>query len=170
MATQQRIDLVKKVYSKTEYPRIIDTQFNQLGVMSVNEQLATTITVTQFFEYYNELFYEIPAFGETNSHEYLVVTSGEYINFDGNNAEIEALQNEIAQLRRDLLQAQIEKAEALTGRSLGITPDNVDVTNLSGNSEYSNLLNEINTNPAVNTTNTTIVSNTPSNPTSQVIG
>jgi hypothetical protein len=156
MATQQRIDLIKKVYSKTEYPRIIDTQFNQLGVVSVNEQLATTITVTQFFEYYNELFYEIPAFGNTNSHEYLVVTSGEYINFDGNNAEIEALQNEIAQLRKDLLQAQIDKAEALTGKPLGINVDNVDVTNISGNSEYNNLLKEANSSPSVNTTSTVV--------------
>jgi hypothetical protein len=170
MATEQRIDLLKKVYSKTQYPRIIDTQFNQLGVMSVNEQLATTITVTQFFEYYNELFYEIPAFGDTNSHEYLVVTSGEYINFDGNNAEIEALQNEIAQLRKDLLQAQIDKAEALVGRPLGINVDNVDVTDISGNSEYSNILKEVNSNPAVNTTDTTVVGNNPSNPTSQAIG
>ena len=72
MATEQRIDLIKKVYSKSEYPRIIDTKFNQLGVMSVNEQLATTITVNQFFEYYNELFYEIPAFGATN---YLILYS-----------------------------------------------------------------------------------------------
>jgi hypothetical protein len=169
MATEQRIDLIKKVYSKTEYPRIIDTQFNQLGVMSVNEQLATTITVNQFFEYYNELFYEIPAFGATNSHEYLVITSGDYINFEGNNAEIQALQNEIAQLRKDLLQAQIEKAEALVGKPLGINIDNVDVTNLSGNSEYNNILKEVNSNPAVNTTNTTIVSNTPSNATPQAV-
>ena len=169
MATEQRIDLIKKVYSKTQYPRIIDTQFNQLGVMSVNEQLATTITVNQFFEYYNELFYEIPAFGATNSHEYLVITSGDYINFEGDNAEIQALQNEIAQLRKDLLQAQIEKAEALVGRPLGINVDDVDVTNLSGNSEYNNILKEVNSNPAVNTTNTTVVSNSPSNPTSQAV-
>jgi len=169
MATEQRIDLIKKVYSKTEYPRIIDTQFNQLGVMSVNEQLATTITVNQFFEYYTELFYEIPAFGATNSHEYLVITSGDYINFEGDNAEIQALQNEIAQLRKDLLQAQIEKAEALVGRPLGINVDNIDVTNLSGNSEYANILKEVNSNPAVNTTNTTIVSNTPSNATPQAV-
>ncbi len=169
MATEQRIDLIKKVYSKTQYPRIIDTQFNQLGVMSVNEQLATTITVNQFFEYYTELFYEIPAFGATNSHEYLVITSGDYINFEGDNAEIQALQNEIAQLRKDLLQAQIEKAEALVGRPLGINVDDVDVTNLSGNSEYANILKEVNSNPAVNTTNTTIVSNTPSNATPQAV-
>jgi hypothetical protein len=169
MATEQRIDLIKKVYSKSEYPRIIDTKFNQLGVMSVNEQLATTITVNQFFEYYNELFYEIPAFGATNSHEYLVITSGDYINFEGDNAEIQALQNEIAQLRKDLLQAQIDKAEALVGRPLGINVDNVDVTNLSGTSEYNNILKEVNSNPAVNTTNTTVVGNNPSNPTSQVV-
>jgi hypothetical protein len=137
--------------------------------MSVNEQLATTITVNQFFEYYNELFYEIPAFGATNSHEYLVITSGDYINFEGDNAEIQALQNEIAQLRKDLLQAQIDKAEALVGRPLGINVDNVDVTNLSGTSEYNNILKEVNSNPAVNTTNTTVVGNNPSNPTSQVV-
>jgi hypothetical protein len=137
--------------------------------MSVNEQLATTITVNQFFEYYTELFYEIPAFGATNSHEYLVITSGDYINFEGDNAEIQALQNEIAQLRKDLLQAQIEKAEALVGRPLGINVDDVDVTNLSGNSEYANILKEVNSNPAVNTTNTTIVSNTPSNATPQAV-
>ena len=32
---KERIDLVKKVYSKTEYPKIIDTQFNELGNVSV---------------------------------------------------------------------------------------------------------------------------------------
>ena len=32
----KKIDLIKKVYSKTEYTKIIDTQFQQLGVVSVN--------------------------------------------------------------------------------------------------------------------------------------
>ena len=41
-----------------------------------------------------------------NSHEYLIIKSSEYINFEPNNEEIEALQAEIAQLRMDLLDEQ----------------------------------------------------------------
>jgi len=119
-SSKERIDLIKKVYSKTEYPKIIDTSFNQLGVTSVPNQIEETFTVEEFFVKYNELFYEIPAFGDTNSHEYLVKTSGEYINFDQDNDIINALQREIAQLRQDLLQEQIKTAEALTGEKVNL--------------------------------------------------
>ena len=66
--------------------------------------------IEEFFGLYNSLFYDIPALGETNSHQYLIRTSGEYINFNESQAEIEALQAEIAQLRSDLLTAQMENA------------------------------------------------------------
>ena len=99
----QKVDLIKKTYSKTEYSKVIDTKFSQLGVVSLNEQIENTVTVNQFFESYNNLFYDIPALGETNSHEYLIKTSGEYINFDQDSQEIEALRAEITSLRRDLL-------------------------------------------------------------------
>ena len=42
---EERIDLIKKVYSKTEYPKIIDTKFRQLGNISLPEQLDDTFTV-----------------------------------------------------------------------------------------------------------------------------
>jgi len=152
----EKIDLIKKVYSKTEYPKIIDTQFQQLGVISVNEQIELTTTVQQFFEYYNELFYDIPSFGDTNSHEYLVKTSGEYINFDKDNEIIEALRKEITQLRRDLLQSQIEKAEALTGEKINIDVNSIEEENISGTEQYNEILKAIPTSPTEeNTTNTT---------------
>ena len=119
-ASKERVDLIKKVYSKTEYPKIIDTKFSQLGVISIPNQIEATFTVEQFFEQYNELFYEIPAFGDTNSHEYLVKTSGEYINFDEDNEIIAALQKEIGQLRQDLLKEQIKTAEAVTGEKINL--------------------------------------------------
>lgn len=152
----EKIDLIKKVYSKTEYPKIIDTQFQQLGVISVNEQIELTTTVQQFFEYYNELFYDIPSFGDTNSHEYLVKTSGEYINFDEDNEIIEALRKEITQLRRDLLQSQIEKAEALTGEKINIDVNSIEEENIAGTEQYNEILKAIPTSPTEeNTTNTT---------------
>ena len=78
----QKVDLIKKTYSKEEYSKVIDTQFSQLGVVSINEEIENTTTVNQFFDLYNNLFYDIPALGDTNSHEYLIKTSKEYINFD----------------------------------------------------------------------------------------
>ena len=112
MANSERIDLLRKVYSKSEYIKTIDTSFTQLGVTTVEEDEANEVTVEQFFGYYNDLFYDIPAEGETNSHAFLVETSGEYINFDQVSEEIEALREEIAGLRKDLLQAQIENVAA----------------------------------------------------------
>lgn len=121
---RERIDLIKKVYSKTEYPKIIDTNFNELGNISINEQLEAEVSVEEFFQLYTKLFYEIPSYGGVRSHEYLITTSAEYIDFEPNNDIIVALQKEIAQLRKELLQSQIDKAEALTGESLGINLDN----------------------------------------------
>ena len=152
----EKIDLIKKVYSKTEYPKIIDTQFQQLGVISVNEQIEETTTVQQFFEYYNELFYDIPSYGSSNSHEYLVKTSGEYINFDEENEIIVALRAEITQLRKDLLQAEIEKAEALTGEKINLDINNIEDEQFAGSKQFSNILNAIPSSPTEeNTTNTT---------------
>jgi len=139
----EKIDLIKKVYSKTEYTKIIDTQFQQLGVISVNEQIEATTTVQQFFESYNELFYDIPSYGSSNSHEYLVKTSGDYINFDQDNEIIVALRAEISQLRRDLLQSQISTAEALTGEKIDLDADNIENENLSGNKEYNDIVSTI---------------------------
>jgi len=139
----KKIDLIKKVYSKTEYTKIIDTQFQQLGVVSVNEQIKATATVQQFFESYNELFYDIPSYGSSNSHEYLVKTSGDYINFDQDNEIIVALRAEISQLRRDLLQSQIATAEALTGEKIDLDVDNIENEDLSGNKEYNDIISTI---------------------------
>ena len=115
----QKVDLIRKIYSKTEYPKIIDTKFSQLGVVSLNEQIDNTVTVSQFFEYYNEL----------------------------------ALRKEITQLRRDLLQAQIEKAEALSGEKIDIDINSIDDASIAGD-DFANISNEINSSPSINTINT----------------
>ena len=103
---ERKIDLKKNVFSKSQYIKTINTQFSELGVTTLQEDLDSQIDVTQFFQSYNDLFYEIPANGATNSHEYLIKTSGEYIDSEIDNEVIQALQNEIAQLREELLQSQ----------------------------------------------------------------
>ena len=118
---EQKVDTKKKVFNKAQYPKTINTQFSQLGITPINDSIAQTPTVEEFFSLYDELFYEIPALGTTNSHEYLVKTSGEYINFEENNEIIEALQQEITQLREENLQLQVSAAEAATGQTLNFT-------------------------------------------------
>ena len=112
-----RLDLVKDVFNKAEYIKTIDTSFSELGAPSITEDQQIQPSVEEFFGLYNSLFYDIPALGETNSHQYLVRTSGEYINFDEINDEIQALQAEIAQLRSDLLTAQMENARIQASKS-----------------------------------------------------
>lgn len=114
----ENIEFNKQVFDKRQYEKIIDTSFKQLGIKTPQEQIEETPTINDFFQMYNELFYDIPETGETNSHEYLIKQSSEYINFEQDNEEIEALQEEIAQLRIDLLEAQKSNIELQTGTSL----------------------------------------------------
>jgi len=96
----------KLVYDKSQYERVIDTSFTQLVQPQVTSSLPT-ITVAEFFQNYQELFFSIPKFGDTNSHEYLVKTSGEYIGSTNvNNDLIQALLEETNQLRQENLDLQ----------------------------------------------------------------
>jgi len=119
------VDLKKNVYNKVEYSKTIDTNFRELGVTSISEDLENQVSVEQFFTLYNELFYDIPPNGNTNSHEFLVQQSGNYIGFENKLEEIEALQLEISQLRRDLLNSQIQNIELTTGQKVEINLDNL---------------------------------------------
>ena len=80
-----RIDLKKTIYTKAQYSKVINTKFSELGATSINEDLVGESNVALFFEQYNTLFYEIPAEGDTNSHEFLIKTSQEYIGYEEDN-------------------------------------------------------------------------------------
>jgi len=112
MATN--IKFKKEVFNKEQYKKVIDTEFSQLGVKTIQEQIDDQPTIEEFFNLYSELFYDIPENGDINSHEYLIKTSSEYINFDEVNEQILILQEEIAQLRVELLESQKSLAEART--------------------------------------------------------
>ena len=118
MAKNQKVDLQKEVFSKNQYPKTIDTEFSEFGVTTVQQDLDSETTVEDFFIQYNELFYDIPAEGDTNSHNYLVRTSGQYISFDANQEEIDALRDEIAILRQENLELQQENANLLLSSSI----------------------------------------------------
>ena len=124
----ENINLNKEVFNKRDYQKTINTSFTQLDVPSVQEQLTQQTTVSEFFNLYNELFYEIPAEGETNSHAFLIRTSTEYINFDEVNEEIAALRAEITSLREELLAVEKENINQIASIS-GNQVDELDEIN-----------------------------------------
>jgi len=140
---KSKIDLVKNVYQKVNYPRIIDTKFSELGTVSITDQIDATPTTNEFFDLYNSLFYEIPSFGDINSHQYLIETSAEYIDFDANQEEITALRAEITDLRRQLLESQVATAEAISGEKLDLDAALVDNETLADNDEFNNIMKDL---------------------------
>ena len=107
----ENIELNLKVYNKASYPKIINTDFTEFGIKPITEEIQQQPSTNSFFNTYNEIFFDIPEFGETNSHQYLIEKSSEYINYIANQDELTALQNEIYQLRVELLNAQKEIIE-----------------------------------------------------------
>ena len=85
----EEINLNKEVFNKRAYLKTIDTSFKELGVPTIQEQITAQPSVQEFFDLYNTLFYNINEFGPTNSHEFLIKTSQEYIGFEEENEIIE---------------------------------------------------------------------------------
>ena len=102
---QQQVNLTKEVYGRNTYVRVVDTSFKELYLPTVAPTAVTQITVEQFFDYYNQLFFEIPAMGEVNSHEYLVKRSTEYLGGSVISDSEKAYIDEINSLRQQLLEA-----------------------------------------------------------------
>lgn len=100
MATN--VQLVKEVYGLNTYSKAINTSFTELVSPQV-QALDTEISVDQFFQYYEDLFFNIPVSGSINSHTYLVEKSQEYIGGSVLDAEKQALIDEINSLRQQLL-------------------------------------------------------------------
>jgi hypothetical protein len=108
----QRVDLNKNVFNKADFLKTVDASFKQLVPPPIEE--APVFTVDDFFVEYENLFFEIPKEGETNSHQYLVERSGEYINFQLENEAIQELLDEIASLRRENVELQTQIFELQT--------------------------------------------------------
>jgi hypothetical protein len=99
-----KINLNKSVYERRQYTNVIDTSFTQLvPPPPVTSSFTPEDQVAAFFNDYNDLFFDIPKTGETNSHEYLIKKSSEYINFQFIDDTAQALLDEIATLREENL-------------------------------------------------------------------
>lgn len=96
------VTLVKKIYDTDDYERVIDPTFTEFVTASV-EIDTPGITIDQFFDYYQQLFFDIPVDGVINSHTYIVQQSQQYIGGSVVDLEKQALIEEINSLRQQLL-------------------------------------------------------------------
>jgi hypothetical protein len=99
-----QIPVQKTVFNKDTYGRVIDTQFNQLLTSEGEEQLS--FTVDDFFELYDQLFYQIPREGDTNSHQFILQREADYLGISISQDDVQALLNEITSLRQQVLDTQ----------------------------------------------------------------
>tara|TARA_R100001015_G_C4600160_1_gene155141 strand:+ start:675 stop:1076 length:402 start_codon:yes stop_codon:yes gene_type:complete len=110
----KNVNLKRTVFDKAKFNETVDTNFTQLQ-SELDPQFFDLSLATQedFWSLYEKFFYEIPKLGDINSHEYLVKTSGEYIDYQPQKEEIEALLEEIAELRTENLEVRQEIAEVI---------------------------------------------------------
>jgi|TARA_R110002153_G_scaffold113806_1_gene256243 hypothetical protein len=101
MANEVKIQ--KTVFNKEQFDRVIDRTFSTYA-QPVEEDQETT--VAEFFDLYDKLYFEIPVYGDFQTHEYLVKKSGELADFEKDTEDIQPLLDEISTLREQILEYQ----------------------------------------------------------------
>ena len=99
-----QIPIEKQVFDKNSFGKVINTQFSQL-LNNVSEE-TPVFTIEDFFQLYDQLFYQIPKEGDTNSHRYMLEKSADYLGIIVNQDDIQALLEEITNLRQQVLDTQ----------------------------------------------------------------
>lgn len=96
------INITKRVLKKDNINRIINRDIT----FFVNDpEPVSSLTVDEFFQAYDRLYFEIPVEGLNNSHEFLIKKSSELYSLEQDLANLQPLLDEIAQLRSRLLLA-----------------------------------------------------------------
>ena len=104
-----RIDLNRTLFDKSKYSKTIDNSFKEL-LPPPQEEVTESLTIVDFFEAYDNLFFEIPKTGP-QSHNTLIQKSSEYVGDEQTNEELDALYAEITSLRTQLLETQKELSD-----------------------------------------------------------
>ena len=111
-AQLQTSNLNQTVFDKQAFNETIDTEFSELGNTNTPDPSFFDVdlaTQQDFFTLYDKFFFDIPKEGDTDSHTYLVQTSGDYANFERDQAAMKELLDEIADLRGENVKLRIDK-------------------------------------------------------------
>ena len=111
----------RQVFNKQSFNNTVDTEFSQL-VETPDETFfdVNLGNVEDFFTLYQNLFFNIPKEGEVNSHEFLIKQSSDYVGFEEVNQTVQALLDEITELREENLEIRKQNLDLLQSFSTGI--------------------------------------------------
>ena len=109
-----QISVQKTVFNKDTYGRVIDTQFRQLINQDVVDE-TPSFTIDDFFQLYEDLFYQIPKEGDSNSHQYILQKEADYLGISISQDDVQALLDEITLLRQQVFETQ-QTVNDLTSR------------------------------------------------------
>lgn len=106
------VNLNRQVFDKKKFNETVDTSFTQLVTQPDPTFFDLNLaTVEDFFTLYEKFFFQIPKEGEVNSHTYLIKESSDYVGFQANSEDVQALLDEIAQLRQENLSLRQEQVD-----------------------------------------------------------
>lgn len=108
----QTSNLSQTVFDKQSFNETINTEFSELGNTNTPDPSFFDVnlaTQQDFFILYDKFFFDIPKEGDTDSHSYLVQTSGDYANFERDQSAMQELMDEIADLRKENVDLRIDK-------------------------------------------------------------
>ncbi len=112
------IPVQNSIYNKNTFTKVVNTQFSELAAPPLT---IPETTVEAFFELYDELFPVIPNEGEVNSHRAILLREAEYLNVQlVGDDEVQALLQEITDLRQQLLEAEVNVAAELSQANLNV--------------------------------------------------
>ena len=118
----KRVNLNRQVFNKQKFHDTVDTSFSELGVEDKDLSFFDVNLATQedFFTLYSKLFFEIPKEGNINSHTYLIKESTDFIGAQKRSSDIQALLDEIAELRSENLELRTEAIKKVVEENGGI--------------------------------------------------
>jgi len=119
--SQQNVEFTRQVFNKQQFNQTIDTEFSQL--VSIPDETFFDINlanVEDFFTLYQNFFLDIPKLGDVNSHEFIIKQSTEYVGFEEVNETIQALLDEITELREQNLEIRRQNLELVQQFSTGV--------------------------------------------------
>jgi hypothetical protein len=110
------IPIRNTVYSKDNFTKVINTQFSEFNIIP---PVLPETTLENFFELYDELFNDIPREGDINSHRFIIEREADYLGVRiADDNEVQALLQEITDLRQQLLEAETTNANLSTQTGL----------------------------------------------------
>ena len=99
-----QIPIEKQVFDKDAFGKVINTQFSYL--LNNQAEETPTFTIEDFFQLYEDLFYQIPKEGDSNSHQYILQKEADYLGISISQDDVQALLDEITLLRQQVLETQ----------------------------------------------------------------